>query len=197
MANIQSASDLKNLSGLVSFGHPPVDLCFKTAANKTKTTFLELLATYWYPPHTWERPAIMPLDLVFNISELGNAIFDNPRRNDLTKCLEVSRSLRHAVRSSSAAQSRLATLPFEPADGLSDRDTCCIPFPYGLERLMIITKDVVLPSKQGANENIHKQPKHRIFVDIHIRREGHDPHDFDIVGSWADMKLPDMPSSLT
>ncbi|KAG9542997.1 hypothetical protein KCU71_g18527, partial [Aureobasidium melanogenum] len=241
MANIQSISDLENDSGLVSFGHPPVNLRFETAANKTvvtrwnlrkesrdratriqlckthhnryhpksvwnqikparqpptqSTTFLELLASYWDPPHTWDQPAITTFDRIFGISELGNAILSNLIRRELTRCLETSRTLRHTVQLSSAAQLHLATLPFKPADELYDNDTCCIPFAHGLTCPILITKDVVLPPKQEWDEII-KQPKHRIFVDIRFRRYGHDPHDSDIVGSWADMKLPDMPPSL-
>ncbi|KAH0371983.1 hypothetical protein KCU65_g1539, partial [Aureobasidium melanogenum] len=242
MANIQSVSDLKNHSGLVSFGHPPVNLQFETAANKTvvttwnlrkesqdratriqscktqhnryhpevawnqirparqppaqSTTFLELLANYWDPPHTWGRPANTTFDRMFSISELGDAILSNLTRSELMRCLETSRTLRHAVQLSSAAQLHLATLPFKPADELDDSDTCCIPLAHGLACPMFITKNIVLPLKQGWDENIVKQPKHRIIVDIHFRREGHDPHNSDIVGSWADMKLPDMPSPL-
>ncbi|KAG9826163.1 hypothetical protein KCU98_g12516, partial [Aureobasidium melanogenum] len=160
------------------------------------TTFLELLASYWDPPHTWDRPAITTFDRIFSISQLGNAIFSNLTRRELMRCLKTSRTLRHVVQLSSAAQLHLATLPFKPADELYDSNTCCIPFTHGLICPILITKDVVLPPKQAWDENIIKQPKHRIFVDIHFRREGHDPHDSNIVGSWADMKLPGMPQSL-
>lgn len=110
MANIQSVSNLKTHSGLVSVGHPYADLQLETATNRTvvtirdlknerqdratriqfcktqhfryhpdftwrhlrpsqppaqSTTFLELLATYWNPPHAWDRPATTTLDRVF------------------------------------------------------------------------------------------------------------------------------------
>lgn len=160
------------------------------------TTFLELLANYWDPPNPWDRPANTTFDRIFSISELGDAILSNFNRTELMRCLNPSRTLRHAVQLSSAAELHLATLPFKPADELNDSDTCCIPFAHCLTCPIHITKDIVLPLKQEWDENIIKQPKHRIIVDIHFLRDGHDPHDSDIVGSWAEMKLPDMPPSL-
>lgn len=242
MANIQSVSDLEHHSGLVSFGHPPVNLQFETAANRTvvttwnlrnekqdratriqlcktrhvryhldftwrqlrpsqppaqSTTFLELLATYWDPPHTWDRPATTILDRIFGINELGDVILSNLTRQDLMRCLQTSRTLRHAVQLSSAAQLHLATLPFEPADMLYNYKTCYIPLAHGPECPILLTKDVVVPPKREWDDLTARQLEHRIFVDIQFRREGQDLYDSDIVGSWADMKLPDMPQSLT
>lgn len=42
-----------------------------------------------------------------------------------------------------------------------------------------------------------RQPKHRIFVDMHFRRAGHDLYGSDVVGSWSNMKLRDTAQSLT
>ncbi|KAG9549383.1 hypothetical protein KCU86_g21073, partial [Aureobasidium melanogenum] len=111
------------------------------------TTLLELLASCWDAPHTWDRPAITTFDRIFGISELGNATLSNLTRKEFTRCLETSRTLRHAVQLSSAAQLHLATLPFKHADGLYDSDTCCIPFAHGLTCPILITKDAVLPPK--------------------------------------------------
>ncbi|THY43313.1 hypothetical protein D6C97_09290 [Aureobasidium pullulans] len=154
-----------------------------------KTTFLELLATYWDPPHHWDLPSITTLSRVLHINELADKILGNLRRKDLMSCLQATRMLRRAVQTSPTAQAHLSILPFEPAGELHRADTCCLPFPENRGCPMLITKEIGRRSNTG-------QLAHHIFIDIYFGHDGHGPNDFDIAGSWADMKLPDMPETI-
>ncbi|KAI5212473.1 hypothetical protein E4T42_02140 [Aureobasidium subglaciale] len=234
MSGNQPASGLERFCGLVSFGHPPVDLCSETAAKKTVVSQRDLsneghgralryrLRSEQHDLYQRKSkkdrhkstatpkdhiPAAArrllgssscllatfgPLARVFGIGELSDVILGELEHNDLMSCLGGTRVLRRAVQNCPAAQTCLETLPFEPAGQFYSRETCCLPFPKNSCRPMLVTKGTFLPTRRERMRD-GKGAEHRVYVDVYLGSDGHVPTDFDILGSWADMKLPDMP----
>lgn len=166
-----------------------------------------------YPKHyqtTNQYPTNSACQRVLGISELVDTIVTYlDDFHDLSCCLAVNRSLRHAVQRATHASDVLGTFPLTLCDKAS-------PFfdDYGLEkyirwrtrysrerpsnhRFLINTGNITFPKNSSQPlilsiyERIDPHPLYRVIVDITYSRHGHhQPQDFEPEGSWVNLRLP-------